>query len=140
MTKVMIDTNVIIDYLADRIPFADTAEKVLDLCEKNELNGVLSASAITDIYYIMHKMIGREKTLESIKLLFSVLEIAEVGKKDLLQAMKAAKMDFEDALAAVCARRVKAEYILTRNTSVFLNSPVITMTPEDFLSKLYPDS
>ncbi|MDR3206698.1 MAG: PIN domain-containing protein, partial [Oscillospiraceae bacterium] len=70
--KALIDTNVIIDYLADRAPFADHAEKINDLCERGALTGVLTASAVTDIYYILRKSAGRAKTLESLRLLFSV--------------------------------------------------------------------
>lgn len=136
--KILIDTNVIIDYLADRIPFADHAEKVIELCEQGELTGVLTASAATDIYYILRKAIGREQTLEHLKLLLSILEIADVGKTDLLRAMELDMPDFEDALAAQCARRVKAEFIVTRNVSDFLKSAVTAISPEDFLSRFFP--
>lgn len=136
--KILFDTNVIIDYLADRIPFADHAEKVIELCEQGELTGVLTASAATDIYYILRKAIGREQTLEHLKLLLSILEIADVGKTDLLRAMELDMPDFEDALAAQCARRVKAEFIVTRNVSDFLKSAVTAISPEDFLSRFFP--
>jgi predicted nucleic acid-binding protein len=133
--KGLIDTNVIIDYLDDRAPFANQAEEIIDLCERGELDGVLTAGAVTDIYYIMRKIIGREKTLESLKLLFSVFAIADVGKTDLLRAMDISMTDFEDALAAVCAKRVKADYIITRNVKDFANSPVPPITPQDFITR-----
>lgn len=139
MMKVMIDTNVIIDYLADRAPFADDAEKILDLCEQEEMTGVLTASAVTDIYYIMRKIAGREKTLESLKLLFSVFEIANVGKSDLLRAMESPVSDFEDALCAMCAKRIKAGCIITRDVGDFQSSPILPMTPQDFLARFFPD-
>jgi len=69
MMKVMIDTNVILDYLTDRIPFADHAEKINDLCEQGVLTGIFTASAATDVYYILRKITGREKALESLKLI-----------------------------------------------------------------------
>jgi predicted nucleic acid-binding protein len=133
----MVDTNIIIDYLADQAPFADQAEKIINLCERRELTGFLSASAVTDIYYIMRKIIGHEKTMKSLKLLFSVFEVAEVGKSDLLHAMDAGMRDFEDALVSVCAKRVKAEYIITRNIGDFKISPVLSMQPEAFLDKFF---
>jgi predicted nucleic acid-binding protein len=135
----MLDTNVIIDYLADRAPFADTAEKVIDLCEQGELCGVLTASAVTDVYYVMRKIAGREKTLENIKLLLSVFEVADVGKTDLLRAAESPMTDYEDALVAVCAKRVKAECIVTRNIADFKKAHVLPMSPEDFLDRFFPD-
>jgi predicted nucleic acid-binding protein len=138
--KVLIDTNVVIDYLADRNGFADNAEKVFDLCEQSEMVGVLTASSITDIYYVMRKIVGREKTMENLKLLFSVFEICDVGKTDLIRAMESPVADFEDALTAVCAKRLKAECIVTRNTAHFANGPVLPMEPEAFLKRFFPDS
>lgn len=138
MMKALIDTNVVIDYLDDRAPFADHTEKLFELCEQEELTGILTASSVTDIYYIMRKIAGREKTLESLKLLFSVFEVADVGRNDLLRAMESAVTDFEDALMAVCAKRVKAECIITRNVRDFASSPVLPMTPEGFLAQYFP--
>ena len=133
--KALIDTNIIIDYLDDRAPYADNAEIILDLCEKGKLTGVLTASSVTDIYYIMRKIAGREKTLASLKLLFAVFDVAEVGKSDLLRAMELTITDFEDALMAVCAKRVKADCIITRNVRDYTGSPVPAMLPEDFIKK-----
>lgn len=136
--KIMVDTNIIIDYLADQAPFADQAEKIIGLCEREDLDGFLTASAVTDIYYIMRKIIGHEKTMESLKLLFSVFEVADVGKSDLLRAMDTGMRDFEDALVAVCAKRCKAECVVTRNVSDFKNSPVPPMLPDTFVSRYFP--
>ncbi len=138
MIKAVFDTNVIIDYLSDRAPFADTAEKLFDICERGDVRGVLTASAATDIYYIMRKLAGREKAIEGLKLLLSVFEVADVGKSDLLRAMELSMSDFEDALVAVCAKRVKAECIITRDKDDFSKSPILAISPEDFLSHFFP--
>ncbi len=70
--KILIDTNVIIDYLADRTPFADHAEQVLSLCESGEVDGLITANAVTDIYYVVCKVAGRDKTLEAIRTLWLI--------------------------------------------------------------------
>lgn len=139
MMKVLIDTNVILDYLADRTPFADNAEKIIELCGQEELTGAFTASSATDIYYILRKVTGREQALEHLKLLLSVLDVADVGKNDLLRAMELDMSDFEDALLAQCARRVKAEHIVTRNIGGFLKSPIPPIAPSDFLSRFFPE-
>ena len=137
MIKFLIDTNVIIDYLADRMPFSDHAEQLIELCEQGKTEGVLTASSVTDIYYILHKNADHEKIIDSLKILFSVLNIAEVGKNDLLRAMESNMDDFEDALVAQCAKKVKAEYIVTRNEKHFANSTVRPISPEDFLKRIF---
>jgi len=134
--KILIDTNVIIDYLADRTPFADLSEQVLTLCESGKITGLLTANAITDIYYVVRKVAGREKTLEAIRTLCSILDITDVGKADILNAMELEMSDFEDALTAQCAKRVKAEYIVTRNNSDYANSPVPALEPAALLTHL----
>lgn len=133
--KILIDTNVVIDYLADRIPFADHAEQVLMLCESGKVDGLVTANAITDIYYIVRKVAGREKTLEAIRTLCSILDIADVGKTDILNAMELDMLDYEDALAAQCAKRVKADYIVTRDISDYANSPIPAKEPTVFLKQ-----
>ena len=135
--RVFIDTNIVIDYLSDHTQFADQAEKLFILCERGVITGVLTASSITDIYYIMRKIIGREDTLKGLRLLFSILEITEVGKNDLLKAMESNMADFEDALVTVCAKRTKTEYIITRNVKDYMNSSVLPLTPEQFLTKFF---
>jgi len=136
MTKLLIDTNIIIDYLDDRIPFADHSERIIELCGQGVAEGFLTASAVTDIYYVLRKTIGHEKTISGLKILFSILKIAEVGKTDLIRAMEADMSDFEDALAACCAKRVKAKYIVTRNEKDFVNSAVKPISPEALIKIL----
>jgi predicted nucleic acid-binding protein len=138
MMKVIIDTNVIIDYLADRNPFADDAERIIDLCGSGELVGLITANAVTDIYYILRKQVGHQQTIKYLQMLFSVMGIADVGKNDLLRAMELDMPDFEDALVSQCAKHVKAEQIVTRNIQDFLRSPVPAITPEDFLHQFFP--
>lgn len=133
--KILIDTNVIIDYLADRAPFADHAEQVLTLCERGDAGGFVTASAITDIYYVVRKAVGREKTLEAIRTLCSFLNIAEVGKADILNAMEIDMSDYEGALAAQCAKRIKADCIITRDLSDYVGSPIPAKDPVTFLKQ-----
>lgn len=133
--KILIDTNVIIDYLVDRTPFADHAEQVLELCTSGKVEGFLTASTVTDIYYVVRKAVGRVKTLEAIRTLCSVLDIADVGKADVLGAMELDMTDYEDALVAQCASRIKADCIVTRNISDFTASPVPVKEPAAFLAQ-----
>lgn len=135
--KILIDTNVLVDYLADRSPFADHSEQVLALCESGEVTGLVTANAITDIYYVVRKVAGREKTLEALRTLCSILDIAGVGKTDILNAMELDMPDYEDALAAQCAKRVKADCIVTRDLSDYANSPVPAKDPAAFLKQFH---
>jgi predicted nucleic acid-binding protein len=134
--KLLIDTNVVIDFLADRAPFADEARAIIAACVTGRAMGVVTASAVTDIYYILRKTVGRQTALSHILLLLETFEIAEVGKRDLHHALKLPMADFEDALAATCAQRLKADAIVSRNTRDFHASPIPALTPKAVLDTL----
>ena len=136
--KLLIDTNIIIDYLADRAPFAAYAEKVIDLCATGEAEGMLTANSATDIYYIIRKVAGRDAALRHMKALFDVLGITDVGRGDILHAMEMDMQDFEDALAAVCAKRASADFIVTRDGKGFKDAPVPSISPTDLLRRFFP--
>ena len=138
MMKLLIDTNVIIDYLADRASFAEHSEKIIELCADGEVKGFLSASSVTDIYYILRKTLGKQKAREGLRALLDAVNIADVGRKDLLGAMELEMADFEDALVSVCAKRNKAAYIVTRNVKDFSGSSVEAITPKDLLKRFFP--
>jgi len=131
--KILIDTNIIIDYLADRAPFASSSEKIIELCFDKYTEGALTASAVTDIYYIMRKVFGRENALRKIRLLLETFSVVSVGKNEVLKAMDLDMPDYEDALVAVCADRINADYIVTRNIKDFKNSSVKAILPKDLL-------
>jgi len=135
--KFLIDTNVIIDYLADRSPFAEDAERIIELCINGKAEGMLTANAVTDIYYVLHKHIGRDKALKNLRVLFDILSIVDITQNDIFKAMNMDITDFEDAIAVVCAKRVKADYIVTRNEKDFANSEVQPITPKSFLALYY---
>jgi predicted nucleic acid-binding protein len=42
--------------------------------------------------------------------------------------------DFEDALQTQCAKKIKAEYIITRNKKDFMDRSIKVVTPEEFLN------
>ena len=53
--KILCDTNIILDVLLERQPFVEDSCKVLSLCEEHRLEGFVSASSVTDIYYLVRK-------------------------------------------------------------------------------------
>jgi len=134
--KVVLDTNIIIDAFAAREPWNTAAENIILLASKEKLEAVLCASAVTDIYYICNKSFkDKTKARQVIVTLLSLFPVADVKKKDLQDALGLHVNDFEDAIVCACAKRVDAQYIVTRNTGDFVNSPVPAISPTDFLSK-----
>ncbi|RUT09607.1 hypothetical protein DSM106972_001010 [Dulcicalothrix desertica PCC 7102] len=61
--KVLLDTNIIVDDALEREPFWQTSEQVLVLIEQRRVEGFISASTFSDLYYIIRKARGREWTI-----------------------------------------------------------------------------
>lgn len=133
--KLLLDANIIIDYMADRAPFADDAERIIELCARNTVKGTITASTVTDIYYILRKAASHDVILAGLRKLFSKLEVLDVSKADLLLAMDTDFPDLEDALIARCATKAQADYIVTRNVKDFRHSTVRAVTPAEFLTQ-----
>lgn len=132
--KILIDTNVIIDVLINRESFADDSSAVLKLCESNSFQGFITATTVTDIYYILNKNITDKSTLyNALEKLLSIIEVCDVTKHHVFNAMKLRQLDFEDAIQSDCAKSLGADYIVTRNTKDFINSTIKAITPSDFL-------
>ena len=134
--KIVIDTNIVIDYFADREPFADFAEQIFELCDSELVEGYFTANTITDIYYILRKIAGDLQTREHIKTISAILNIVDVTGNDIMKALESHMTDFEDALLSECAKRIRADYIVTRNTRDFIDSPVIAIEPADFINTI----
>lgn len=129
----LIDTNVILDVLCAREPFVDDSERVLNLCETNSVDGCLSALSVPNLIYIMRKELNPKSISNVIDTLEMMLTIVDLKAADLKLAAALQWKDFEDALQHVTARRIKADYIITRNTKDFNESSVKVITPSEFL-------
>jgi predicted nucleic acid-binding protein len=132
--KIFIDTNVVLDVLARREPFYEASRGVWELVEKTEVRGYLSAASITDVFYILRKHLGPQGAYDTVSKLLLVFLVASVSEKDIRMALVLGGKDFEDALQVVCAKRIRADYLITRDKGDFADSEGIKIvTPEEFL-------
>lgn len=134
--KILIDTNVALDLLGDRRPFAESAVKVFELCETGKVDGIVSATTITDIYYVLRKFADC-KTLHSILEKFlSTVDVGNVTAHEIFESLKKCNIDFEDSVQSECAKSYDADYIITRNVKDFSYSKVQAINPDNFLKKI----
>lgn len=134
--RLMIDTNIFLDVLLQREPFFESSKAVLKLCEDKKVQGFLSASSVTDIFYIVRK--GLQSTDSAYRALGSILDIVKVltvTNDDVLNAFMQKASDFEDCLLATCARSNKCSVIVTRNKKDFLDFGITLMSPEEILKE-----
>ena len=127
--KVMFDTNVILDVLLERLPFAGPAAILLARAERGEIQGFACATTVTTIFYLARKAVGRELARGQVGDLLSILNIAPVNRAVLERAAESEIDDFEDAVIVESARQVQARAILTRNERDFAKSPIPIYSP-----------
>ncbi|MBR1590728.1 MAG: PIN domain-containing protein [Acidaminococcaceae bacterium] len=132
--RVMIDTNIILDVLLRRDPFFADSREVLKLCEERKVQGFVSASAITDLFYITRKALGSvEDTYRVINAVLNIVRVLTVTNTDVLNAFQVKARDFEDRLMATCAKSNKCEGIVTRNKRDFADFGIALYSPEEMI-------
>jgi len=132
MKKVLIDTNVALDILLRR-PNYQNAKVVYLLAEKNQLDCYISASAITDIFFLSKKDLGKKNAKEALKNLLQVFKPATVTDNHIYQALNLDWNDFEDSVQYVVGKNLSVDYIVTRNIQDYSFGSIPAITPEMFI-------
>ena len=134
--RILIDTNVILDILQKREPFFADSYRALRKAIESDTECLISASAATDIFYMLRKTLGSaQQAKDQIEQLAQLVSFADVQGMDIHTALMRAMPDFEDAVVDAVAERNGASYILTRNIKDFAGSVVPAILPADFLNK-----
>ena len=134
MYKLLVDSDVVIDFFTDREPHANPASELFELSQQGSLQLYLSAVSINNIYYIVRRFLGHKKTLEVVETLTEMTQIVGTTKKEIIQALKNNFKDFEDSVQYSSALSVvDLDAIITRNTKDYRNSSIAVMTPLNFL-------
>lgn len=134
--KVLIDTNIAIDLLANRGEFAESAAQLFKLCEIGKVQGYIYALSVANLVYIMRRELDRSQIDAIITKLGSIITIADMKGDDLRKAAALPIPDFEDALQSVCASRLKADFIITRNLKDFKNSKIMAIKPTELIERV----
>ena len=131
--RLLIDANIILDVLQRREPFYEGSSIIWKLCETNQADGYISTLTFANLVYIMRKQLSPEQIKDVYSALHMIFSFADLTSTDLSSAADQKWDDFEDALQSVIAKRIKAQYIITRNVKDFEESQVVALTPHEFL-------
>ncbi|MBO4706164.1 MAG: PIN domain-containing protein [Spirochaetaceae bacterium] len=133
---VFLDSNIILDILLKNEELYKESQQLLNLADNHKIDFFISATSVTDIFYIVNKKIkNREKTKEHIKLLLELVSIAGIDEACIKNALNSSWNDFEDAVQHESSVQIQADYLVTRNTKDFKTSFVEVITPGDFLKR-----
>ena len=133
--NVLIDGNIILDVLQNRKPHAEASSKVWKLCETNLVEGYVSALTFADMVYVMRKELTPKKIHDVLKKLALIFHFTELSISDLEKAAGMMWNDYEDAVQAATAERIRAAAIVTRNIKDYQRSKIPAFTPAEFLKR-----
>ena len=134
--RVLLDTNVVLDFLGANQGFTDEAEQVFDLATRRKDIKFVSSSAITDILYVLRRAVKDtevvRKKYESLRKRISILSVTE---SDIDKAFDRDWKDFEDAVQYTVAESNGVDCIITRNKADFEENEIPSFSPQEFLEK-----
>jgi predicted nucleic-acid-binding protein len=130
---VLFDSDVLLDVLAQRQPFVVASAQALNTVTQPQIQGYVAGHAVTNIFYILRRQIGRETARELLSRLLQHLQVANVTGEVIRAALQSSMADFEDAVTSEAANAEGIEVIVTRNTSDFEDSAIPAVLPAEFL-------
>ena len=134
MKQVFFDTNVLIDFLADRKPFSLYAAKLFNESLDQTIKIYVSAVSFNNVYYILRQSLSHSATLNVLSELHKLTEVIEVNGNMIENALKS---DFEDAIQYQCAKSIKSiDCIVTRDPKDFKLSTIPILAPNELISLL----
>lgn len=137
MDKVLIDTDVILDFFFDRKPFSDNATQIFSLCESKKIKGYITPVICSNTYYLLRQTAKHQKVIEKLSQLMTIMDVILMDKDIILRALRSGFKDFEDALQNYAAIKSGIiDVILTRNVKDYDKSEIGVLTPESYLKTI----
>lgn len=136
MQKVFLDTNIVIDFLAERVDFFIPAAKILTLADQKKIKIYTSPSSISNTYYLLSKYENTRTALEKIRKFKLICSISIMDDEVIEKAIHSDFRDFEDAMQYFSAIATCCEVIITRNEKDFKTALIPVMSAEGYFQKL----
>jgi predicted nucleic acid-binding protein len=134
--RILFDTNVLLDVLLAREPFAQSAVRLLDMADRGKIKGLLCATTVTTIHYLATKALGVAAARKNVRTMLKIFDVAAVNGDVLLRALDLPMKDYEDAVLHESAIVGEAQGIVTRNARDFVKSRIPVYSPDELLAVL----
>ena len=138
MKKVLLDSDVILDFFLDIQPHSEYSSYVLSQIELKKIEGYLTAVIISNVYYLLRKISTHDRVIKILNQLMTLVDMILIDKNTILKAMNSKFKDFEDAIQNyACESHGEIDLILTRNTKDYRKSEISVLTPEQYYKMKY---
>jgi len=135
MKKVFVDTNVLIDLLADRKPFSKFAIKIFEKAERRKVKLYTSSHTFATTHYLLKKYANETDLREVLYSLLDYVNLIAITEDIIKQALKSKHKDFEDAIQIVSANTIPhLDYITTRNLKDFKDAGIAVLSTDELVN------
>lgn len=136
--KVFLDSDVVMDHVADRQPFAENAHRLFALAETGKIIAHVSSLSFSNLYYILRKLKGHAGALALLEKLKRIVRVSTVSDTEITAALASTFKDFEDSIQHFAAKAEGGiDAIITRNPDDYIASEIRVLSPEQFLAEHY---
>lgn len=137
--NLLLDTNVLIDYLGRKEPFFQQANKVLMAAYFGDVRLWVPAQSVTDAFYVLSRYVEPSRLQAAILEALQLVAVIDLTGDDLQRAARLSWPDMEDCLIALAAEKATADFLITRDASGFERSMVPALSPLDWLAMMEND-
>ena len=133
--KVLLDTNILIDVVANRKPWVEDALVLFELANQKKITLVAADYSLINIAYITRKLFQQDELYALLADLREYVDVVEMGEHVIDGAIRLQWKDMEDCTQYLAAKREKVDFIITRNEKDFILSQIPVLSPSKFLEK-----
>lgn len=134
MKNVFVDTNILIDLLADRPPFSKFAIEIFDLAEKKKVRLFTSSHSYVTTHYLLKKHVGEKELRELLYSLLDFINLISIDIPIIKKSLLSSHKDFEDAIQIFAANSITdMAFIVTRNLKDFKNVGITVLPPDEVI-------
>lgn len=136
MTKVFVDTNILLDLLLEREPWAKDAAILFSMADRREIELLCCSLSFSTAVYLMQRFkYTRKEIVSKLTIAKSICTVTTVNEAVIDRMLQSDFVDLEDAIQYYSALASGAEIILTRNPKDFATSNIPILTPREFIQQ-----
>jgi predicted nucleic acid-binding protein len=134
MKNVFVDTNILVDLLANRPPFSKFAIEIFEMAEKEQVRLFTSSHSFATTHYLLKKYVEEKELRELLCSLLDFIDLISINTSIIKKSLLSYHKDFEDAIQIFAANSISdMDFIVTRNLKDFKDAGITVLPPDEVI-------